>query len=113
MADRPNLHLLTSALVEEVILEKEDGAWVAKGVRFTHGGREHIVRTSGEVIVSGGSVSSPQILELSGIGSPEILKAGGIECKVANPNVGENFQEHMSELEIQNGIRSAGQLTVS
>ena len=39
--------------------------------------------------------SSPQLLELSGIGNPTVLKDAGIECKVSNPNVGENLQEHM------------------
>jgi choline dehydrogenase-like flavoprotein len=48
-----------------------------------------------EVILSAGSVQSPQLLELSGIGNPEILKAAGIDVKVENPNVGENLQEHM------------------
>lgn len=82
-----------------MILEKEGDDWVAKGVRFAHGhgNQEHVVMTGGEVIVCGGSVQSPQLLELSGIGNPEILKAAGIECKVASPFVGENLQEHMSK----------------
>ena len=98
MADRPNLIILTSALVEEVLFEQEGRKLITKGVRFSRDGREYKVRTSGEVIVCGGSVSSPQILELSGIGHPRILEASGIECKVESPNVGENFQEHMSRL---------------
>ena len=93
---RKNLHLLTEAFVQEVILEKEDGQWVAKGVRFIHGSEEYTVSTEGEVIVCAGSVQSPQLLELSGIGNPDILKAAGIDVKVDNPAVGENLQEHMS-----------------
>lgn len=62
-----------------------------------HGGEEHVVKTEKEVIVSAGSVQSPQLLELSGIGNPTILKAAGIDIKVPNPSVGENLQEHMSE----------------
>lgn len=96
-AGRPNLKLLCGALAREVILEKESDDWVAKGVRFAHGDQEHVVKTGGEVIVCGGSVQSPQLLELSGVGDPKILKAAGIECKVANPYVGENLQEHMSK----------------
>lgn len=95
-AGRQNLSLLTEATVREVILEQEDGEWVAKGVKFVHGGREHMVTSKGEVIICGGSVQSPQLLELSGIGNPKILKAAGIDVKVNNPNVGENLQEHMS-----------------
>ena len=87
--------LLTDAFVKELVLEKEGGEWVTKGVKFTHGGQEHVVRLDGEVIISGGSVQSPQLLEVSGIGNPEILKAAGIETKVETPNVGEHLQEHM------------------
>lgn len=93
---RKNLHLLTEAFVQEVILEKEDGQWSAKGVRFIHGGEEYNIGTEGEVIICAGSVQSPQLLELSGIGNTEVLKAAGIDVKVDNPAVGENLQEHMS-----------------
>ncbi len=89
--------LLTEAFVTELVLEKEGEEWVAKGVKFTHGGEEHVVKTGGEIIISGGSVQSPQLLEVSGIGRPEVLQAAGIEVKVDSPNVGENLQEHMSE----------------
>ena len=90
--------MLTEAFVQEVVLEEEEGQWVAKGVRFVHGGEEHVVRTEGEVIICAGSVQSPQLLELSGIGDPEVLNAAGVEAKVNNPAVGENLQDHMSTL---------------
>ena len=96
-AKRPNLVLLTEAFVKEVVLEKEGEEWVAKGVKFTHEGEEHVVKTEGEIIISCGSVQSPQLLEISGIGRPEILKAAGIDVKVDSSKVGENLQEHMSE----------------
>ena len=96
-SERKNLILLTKAMTREVVLEQDGDEWVAKGVRFAHEGQEHVVRVKGEVILSCGSVQSPQILELSGVGNPEILKAAGIEVKVANNNVGENLQEHMRE----------------
>ncbi|CAF9941351.1 MAG: hypothetical protein ALECFALPRED_009078 [Alectoria fallacina] len=92
---RANLHLLTGAFVQEVVLEKEGQDWVAKGVRFTHDGEERIVKTEGEVVICAGSVQSPQLLELSGIGNPDVLKAAGIEFKVDNPAVGENLQDHI------------------
>ena len=97
--ERPNLVLLTEALVREVILESdsEGGGWVAKGVRFLYGDKEHAVKTECEVIICAGSVQSPQLLELSGIGNPEILNAAGITAKINNSNVGENLQEHMSK----------------
>ena len=97
VSSRNNLVLLTKALAQEVVMEKKGQEWVAKGVRFTHGNEEHVVRLDGEIIICGGSVSSPQVLELSGIGNPKILEAAGIQCKIDNPNVGENFQEHASK----------------
>ncbi|KAL9129465.1 MAG: hypothetical protein Q9217_002099 [Psora testacea] len=95
VCERKNLSLLTGAIAQEVLTKKEGSEWVVYGVRFTHGGDDHVVNVEGEVIVCGGSVSSPQLLELSGIGNAKILEAGGIACKVDNPNVGENLQEHM------------------
>ena len=93
---RKNLHLLAEAFVQEIVLENEGEQWVAKGVKFTYEGDQHVVRTEGEVILCAGSVQSPQLLELSGIGNPEVLKAAGIEIKIENPAVGENLQDHMS-----------------
>jgi choline dehydrogenase-like flavoprotein len=94
-AKRENLVLLAEATAREILLEEDGNDWAAKGVRFAHEGREYTARVEGEVILSAGSVQSPQLLELSGIGNPQILKAAGIDVKVENPNVGENLQEHM------------------
>lgn len=95
---RPNLVVLTQAQVQEVILAEEDGSWQAKGARFTdRDGVEHSAFASREVIISAGSVQSPQILELSGIGRRDVLTAAGISVKIENANVGENLQDHMSK----------------
>lgn len=82
--------------MQEILIEKEADEWITKGARFIHGGVEFTASATKEVILSAGSVQSPQLLELSGIGNPEILEAAGIEVKVANKNVGENLQEHIS-----------------
>jgi len=97
-ASRPNLVVLAGAEVREILLSEADvaGEWQAKGVRFSHGGTEFSAFASREVIVSAGSVQSPQILELSGIGGNAILSAAGIPVKIDNPNVGENLQDHLS-----------------
>ncbi|KAL4792212.1 hypothetical protein BDV19DRAFT_381016 [Aspergillus venezuelensis] len=87
---RPNLKLLTEAQVNKVIL---DGTR-AIGVSITVNGVEYTAAAKHEVIVSGGTIQSPQILELSGIGDPDVLAAAGVECKVANPGVGANVQDH-------------------
>lgn len=89
--------LLTEAVVREVILEDQAQGWIANRVRFMHHGEEYTVATEGEVIICAGSVQSPQLLELSGIGNPDVLKAAGISLKVDNPNVGENLQDHLSQ----------------
>lgn len=82
--------------MQEVLLGQEGQEWVAKGVRFTHDSQEHVIRTQGEVVICAGSVQSPQLLELSGIGNPQVLEAAGIDVKIGNTAVGENLQDHMS-----------------
>lgn len=89
---RPNVKVLCEALVNRVII---DGSKQATGVGFTYEGREYKVAAKKEVIVCGGTLKSPQILELSGIGDPAVLKAAGVECKVENPAVGANLQDHV------------------
>ncbi|KAF2270953.1 alcohol oxidase [Lojkania enalia] len=94
-AKKPNLSLLTDALVCKLIFEKSAlGDVAATGVQFIHNGRSHVVNVNKEVIICGGVVNSPQILELSGIGSPSILHKAGINVIVDNPNVGENLTDH-------------------
>ncbi|EAQ88639.1 hypothetical protein CHGG_05258 [Chaetomium globosum CBS 148.51] len=71
VSSRPNLFLLTAAEVHEVLLTREGNApnpWKAEGVRFSHGGVEFSAFAAREVILSAGSIQSPQILELSGVG---------------------------------------------
>jgi choline dehydrogenase-like flavoprotein len=98
IASRPNLLVLTGAEVQEVLLARDSDTtdWKAEGVRFVHHGVAYSVFASREVIISAGSVQSPQILELSGVGGSAILSAAGIPVKVDNPNVGENLQDHLS-----------------
>ncbi|KAF4987984.1 hypothetical protein FGRMN_10032 [Fusarium graminum] len=88
----PNLHILTHATVNEILISDQR---VATGVRFFYQGLEYNVTASREIILSAGSVKSPQILELSGIGNPEILERAGVPIKVDSPHVGENLQEHI------------------
>ncbi|EME81122.1 Non-catalytic module family CDH [Pseudocercospora fijiensis CIRAD86] len=88
---RPNLRVLTEALVGRVLLE----GTTAKGVEFYHNGQKYQAKASKEIILSGGVINSPQILELSGIGDPKVLEAAGVECLVKNDRVGANFQDHV------------------
>lgn len=95
-AKRKNLHVLTDATVLNVLIELVDGNWEATGVRVRHGEEEKDVICSREVILCAGSIQSPQLLELSGIGQRKVLEAAGIDVKIESPNVGENLQDHMS-----------------
>jgi choline dehydrogenase len=88
---RPNLRLQTHALVHRVVIENGR----AVGVRFEVEGQKFVAQARAEVVLSGGSIGSPTILERSGIGNGERLKSLGIETVHHLPGVGENFQDHL------------------
>ena len=87
---RPNLHIETDALAEGLLLDGKR----CVGVRYSVGGAPREARAAREVVVSGGSINSPQLLELSGIGQPERLRALGIEVRHPLTGVGENLRDH-------------------
>ncbi len=89
---RANLEVRTRTHAEALLLE--DGRCV--GVRHSRDGVVREARSRREVIVSAGSVNSPQLLELSGIGRPEVLRAHGIEVRHPLPGVGENLRDHFA-----------------
>ncbi|KAJ9264202.1 CAZyme family AA3 [Paecilomyces variotii] len=100
---RTNLKVLTNANVDEILFEADkriDGDLVATGIKFTIDGRTRKAHCTREIILSAGSVGSPQILELSGIGNPDILGQAGIQTKVENTHVGENLQEHIMSMTV-------------
>jgi choline dehydrogenase len=67
----------------------------ATGVSFRQRGQDQTATTTSEVILCGGAVQTPQLLQLSGIGPVELLKAQGIDVRHAAPEVGENLQDHI------------------
>ena len=87
---RPNLRIETGAIAEALLFEGK----LCIGVRYSLGTALREARAAREVVVSGGTVNSPQLLELSGIGQPERLKALGIEVRHSLPGVGENLRDH-------------------
>lgn len=87
---RPNLRIETQAHVLRLEL---DGARCT-GVTFRQNGREITVNVSLEVIMAAGSMQTPQILELSGIGRPSVLQPLGIPVRHRLDGVGENYIEH-------------------
>ena len=92
---RSNLTIATGSTVQKVILEKtNDEHIVAKGVQFLQDGAIRIANARKDVILSGGTYSSPKILELSGVGDSRRLQRLGIPVMIDNANVGENLQNH-------------------
>jgi choline dehydrogenase len=89
---RPNLTIQANALTECLLLEGKR----CVGVRYTANGQQHEARAGREVIVSAGSINSPQLLELSGIGQPDLLQSLGIEVRHTLKGVGENLRDHYS-----------------
>jgi choline dehydrogenase len=89
--NRNNVHVITNALVERIILDKDR----AMGVRYVVDGRDEVARCSREIILSGGAVNSPQLLMLSGIGPADHLKSVGIRPLHDLPGVGGNLQDHL------------------
>jgi choline dehydrogenase-like flavoprotein len=102
-AARKNLLVLTDAHVSKVALSPTDGdLYRAEGIDFIHNNETYQVRgVRREVVLSAGSLQTPQILELSGIGNPETLKKHDIKPLVDLPGVGENLRKPYNTLLIE------------
>ncbi|MDH6229693.1 choline dehydrogenase [Mesorhizobium soli] len=88
---RPNVTLVKDAMVERIVVE----AHRATGVSVLLKSGRQIFKARKEVIVSAGSVNSPKLLQLSGIGPGALLRQMGIAVVHANDNVGGNLQDHL------------------
>ena len=89
---RSNLEVCTDSLVTRLLVEGGRAA----GVEVERSGRLQRLEARREVIVCAGSVQSPQILMLSGIGDGEALRALGIEARHHLPGVGGNYHDHLA-----------------
>lgn len=87
---RPNLKVETRALARRVTLEGRK----ATGVEYAQDGRIVTARARREVILAGGAINSPQLLQLSGIGDGRLLQSLGVQTVHDLPGVGENLQDH-------------------
>jgi choline dehydrogenase len=92
---RPNLTVLTEATVEALTLEQNDSGLAATGVQVLHGGQRRQITARNEVLLAAGAIASPQLLQLSGIGTTDALKAHDIPIKHALNGVGQNLQDHL------------------
>ncbi|MGX8011248.1 GMC family oxidoreductase [Mesorhizobium sp. ORM8.1] len=88
---RPNLRLVVNAHVEKVLFEGKRAA----GIRYLLGGEAIEAKAGSEVLLTAGSINTPKLLELSGVGQPDRLAALGIDVVHASPDVGENLQDHL------------------
>lgn len=87
---RANLRIVTRAFASRVLFEGKR----AIGVEYSQGGRLLRVKACAEVVLAAGSVESPKLLELSGIGHASVLRQHGIRVLQDSPDVGENLQDH-------------------
>ena len=90
--NRPNLTIVSGGLAETLIIKDK----ICHGVKYSMSGVKHEAIARREVIVSTGSINSPKLLELSGIGDPEILNKFSIGVKHELAGVGRNLRDHYS-----------------
>jgi len=108
--ERPNLRVETEALTTRVLFEGKR----AVGIEYRQGGEVKTARAAVEVILCGGAINSPQLLQLSGIGPAALLKQHGIAVVSDLAGVGENLQDHYvitSTFRLKAGTVSVNELT--
>jgi choline dehydrogenase len=88
---RPNLKVETFAFATRVLFEGNR----AVGVEYSRPGRRTVQARGGEVLLCGGAINSPQLLQLSGVGAAGDLRPLGIDVVQDLPGVGENLQDHL------------------
>ena len=88
---RPNLRIEVRALAQKIIFDGKR----AVGLEYRQDGQVKRARARREVLLSGGSLQSPQLLQLSGVGPGALLREFGIELVHELPGVGENLQDHI------------------
>ena len=87
---RPNIELRTKSHATQIIFDGKR----ATGIKYQRGGQSFEIGARNEIILSGGSVNSPQLLHLSGIGPSNLLKEIGVPVHHELPGVGENLRDH-------------------
>ncbi|XP_026317773.1 glucose dehydrogenase [FAD, quinone]-like [Hyposmocoma kahamanoa] len=92
--NRPNLHVIKNSFVTKILLS-HGKAKKAYGVEVDRNGNTMTFLANFEVIVSAGTINTPQLLMLSGVGPKEHLISKDIQCKVNLPGVGKNLQDHL------------------
>ena len=107
---RPNLTIETNALAHKVTFDGKK----ASGVIFAQNGQLRTATAKREVIVSGGAINTPQLLQLSGIGPGALLQEHGIEVLVDAPGCGANLRDHYvvgMRYRLRKGVKSVNEMT--
>jgi len=99
---RRNLSVKTGCRVLRIIIEQGR----ALGVEYSQNGRASIIRAEREVIISAGSINTPKLLMLSGIGPADHLRSNGVQVVQDLPGVGQNLQDHI-EVSLVSELNSA------
>ena len=89
---RPNLSIISDAQVTKIVIKNGR----AVGINYVDRTGEHFCEAGREIILSGGAINSPQLLQLSGVGHPEDIRPHGIDVIHALPGVGRNLRDHLS-----------------
>lgn len=89
---RRNLNLRTRAHVRQILFEGKR----AVAVRYRQGGKDDVVRANREVVLCGGAIASPHLLQVSGVGSPDLLSRIGVPVVQPLAGVGENLRDHFA-----------------
>jgi choline dehydrogenase len=110
---RPNLDVVTDALVHRVLMDGDR----CTGVEYHVGAETFVVHCTGEVVLAAGTIGTPQLLMLSGIGPADQLEAIGIEVVADLPGVGANLHDHpmcgvvyQSARPVPHGINNHGEV---
>jgi choline dehydrogenase len=107
---RSNLRVETNALTARVLFEGK----TAVGVEYIQNGQRKVARAAREVILCGGAINSPQLLQLSGVGPGGLLSEHGVEVVKDLAGVGENLQDHYmiaTTWRLKAGVISVNELT--
>ena len=103
---RPNLTIEVNALAGRVVFLGRR----ARAVEYRVKGTARVARAGREIVLCGGAINSPQLLQLSGVGPGELLKDHGIDVVIEAPGVGANLQDH---LQIKSVYRCTKPITIN
>lgn len=104
-----NLTVMTETAALRIIFDTVENSHTAQGVEIMQDGKPIVITARKEVVLATGTLQSPKLLELSGIGSRSILNSLNVHVSIDNPNVGENLQDHLMtgiSFEVKEGVRT-------